>query len=169
MTQDEAIQVLAQVPTSPPKGTTDPEVVSAKGLTELIQDLVQSGEVKIPKSSRGAINSNGTVDTATLNAVLGALSQGKGVFQVAQGVVNANAGSPTKAKFNLDAILGILQALAPIIATVAPQYAAIIQAAIVIIPIIQMFVGLFKKPAPTTASLWLQLPQNPGFIAISRC
>lgn len=169
MTQDEAMQVLAQIPPASPNGSSDPDAVSAQGLTDLIQDMVQSGEVQVPKAARGAISSNGTVDTATLNTVLSLLSQGKGVLQVAKAVSAANGGNSAKAKLNLDGIVAILQSMLPVIATVAPQYAAIIQAAIVLIPMIQAFLALFKKPSTTTSSLWLPMPQNPGFVAINRC
>jgi hypothetical protein len=155
MTQDEAIKVLVNLPPEPQDSSSDS--VSAQGLEDAIQQALLSGQVSVPRAARGAILSNGKLDATTLNSVVAMIAQGKNAFQVAKGVVNSAGGSSTKAKFNLDAIIAILQAALPMISTIAPQYAGIIQAIIVIIPTIQGFLSLFKKPAPApggTAALF---------------
>ena len=44
-------------------------------------------------------------------------------------------------------LLAILQAVAPIIAVIAPQFAPIIAALTTIVPLVITFISLFKKPA----------------------
>jgi hypothetical protein len=148
MTEAEAMDVLAQVAAND-VAVADPEAPTTQGLADVLQDMIDSGELQVPQSARGAIGSNGAVDMSQLSNILNMIGQGMSAFQIAKGVV-ANSGNTTAAKFNLDTIVALLQAALPIITTIAPQYAGVIQAVLVIVPIIKTFIGLFKKP---TASI----------------
>jgi len=150
MSEEQATEVLAQVVDQSQVAPNDTEAVTPQNLAALIQDLADQGKLNLPSEARGAISSNGTVNTDTLNKVLSMLSQGMSAFQVAMSVVNS-AGSTSQAKFNLDTVLAILQAAMPFIAGIAPQFVPVIQAVITMVPIIKAFIGLFKKP---TAAYW---------------
>ena len=153
MSQSEALDVLTQVKVDEPSssGSIDSksEAVTVQNLESLIQDLVQSGQLKVPSKARGAIQSDGTINTDTLNKVVTMLAQGKNAFQVAKGVVQAASGSATQAKFDLDSIAAILTAALPFVTAIAPQFVPVISAVIAMLPIIKGFLALFQKPAST--------------------
>lgn len=155
MTQEQAMDVLQNQVASSENASSNPGAVTAQDVASVLQDLAKSGQLKLPSSAKGAISSNGTLDTATLTNILNMIAQGKSAFSVAGSVV-ANSGSTTQAKFNLDTLVAILQAAIPIVATFAPQIAGVMQAVLVIVPMIKMFIGLFKKPSPSPApSAWV--------------
>ncbi len=147
MSQSEAIGVLAQVQTEEQVAAAPAaeaaKAVTVTGLSDLIQDLVQSGTVKVPSKGRGAIQADGSVNTAVLNQVVTLLSQGKKPFAVARAVVQTASGSATQAKFDLSSIAAILTAALPFVMAIAPQFAPIIQAVITMLPIIMGFLALF--------------------------
>lgn len=147
MSQAEAVDVLAQVQTEEQVAVAPAaeaaKAVTVKGLNEVIQDLVDSGQVRIPSSGRGAIQADGKVNTAVLNQVITLLSQGKKPLAVARAVVQTASGSATQAKFDLSSIGAILAAALPFVMAIAPQFAPIIQAVITMLPIITGFLALF--------------------------
>jgi hypothetical protein len=157
LSEQEAVNVLSQVQNEESMSTVPASnAVTVQGLESLIQDLVQSGQVKVPSSGRGAILSDGSVNTDSLNKIITMISQGMSAFQVAKALIQG-AGSTSQAKFDLDSIAAILQAALPFIVSIAPQFAPVVQAVLSILPVIKAFFAIFKKPA-TTAAFWVALP-----------
>ena len=162
MSETEALSTLQGVPMSnirAARGRTSG--VSVAGLLQLIQQLVASGQIKVSSNIRSA--TTGTVDLTQLNNLFSVLQSGGGtsILGLAQGLVNANGGNAAGASSGLSGILGLLNTLLPIIATVAPQYAGIIQALVVIIPLVQTFITLFRKPKTTTGDSWMPALPSP--------
>ena len=136
MTTNEAMETLSS--------TTEQENTE---LVALLQELADNGEIQ---SSRGAISSS---DLSTLSTLLGLLGNGGasgGIGGLVSGLLSSTGGSTSGLKFNLDGVLALLQAAAPIISVIAPQFAPIITAVMTIIPVVIQVIKMFKKP---TASL----------------
>lgn len=153
MTEDEAIDTLLAVPMttgSGSRGITAQSDVSVENLGFLVQDLVDSGRVQVRGAARGAVSSSGKVDLSTLNQVIGLLQGQNGqrpsLLNIASGLAALNGGSGSTAGSKLQGILELLNQLAPIIATVAPQFSGIITAITTIAPMIIAIVQMFKKP-----------------------
>lgn len=151
MSELDAMTKLSQLPVSTPRGARGAAAVSSEGLADLLQSLAASGQLS-GRGFRGA--TNGQVDLSALNGILSLLQSGQAnsIFGLAQGLVNLNAGSTTGTTSKLDGIMALLNAALPIIMTIAPQYAGIIQAVMTIIPLVMTFVGMFKKKAKTTTA-----------------
>lgn len=118
---------------------------SAAGLVDLLQQLSASGQLS---SSRQAIDS---ADLSQLTNIFSLLQSGQAnsLLGLANGLVGMNGGNTTGTSSGLSKVLGILQLAAPIIATIAPQFAPIITALTTIIPLVMTFIGLFRKPKPS--------------------
>ena len=145
LSEQAALDVLGRTP----RDFTSKEVVSMEGFENVVQDLVASGKADLSADARGAISSSGG-GLSQLGTLLNLLAQNQGVGSVANGVVNANGGSPTKAEAAMSKILNIMQALLPLIAIFAPAFVPIAQAVMAIVPSIISIIASFKKP---TASL----------------
>lgn len=152
MNQDEAFSMLTNVPMNATEGRGalfKRNRVSAEGLVQLLKQLIESGQIKLPSSTRGALTSSGSIDLSSLTNIFSLLQGGGlgGIAGLASGLVNS-AGGTTKAKFDITTIMSILNAALPVIAMIAPQYAGIVQALVVILPMVMTFINLFKKPQP---------------------
>lgn len=134
--------------------------VSTNGLRALIEKLIAEGKIKVPGQTRGAIDTS-QVNLDALTQMLNLIGSGKAnnIFSLATQVL---ALIPTITQItqsggtSLDIILSILQQAAPLIATIAPQFAPIISGLLVIVPMVVSFIKLFSKPKPSpspTASL----------------
>ena len=153
LSQNQAVEVL----TSVPQESITPGDVSARGLEAVLNDLIDSGKVAVPRGARGAVQASGS-GTSSLGTLLQLLAQNPNLTSVAQGMVSSSQGSPTRAKFSLDTIFMILQAALPIVMVFAPHFAVIIQAVLTIVPAIKQLIDTIKNGGvvPTSAGLRLQ-------------
>ncbi len=128
---------------------------SRLSVTELIR-LIQ-------ENAPSAQGHNAVSSQADLSGLVQMLSLIQGgatsIGGLATGMVNSSGGSSQAASSKLSSIVGVIQALLPILMVIAPQYAFILQAIVTIIPIVVSFISLFKKPTPTA---WL-----PGIVPVT--
>ena len=117
--------------------------VSAAELEELLIDLVESGELEATSSGRGAISS--TADLGPLSQIFSLIQSGRAnnIFSLTRGLLQANSGNANQTSGGLQGVLDIIQAAIPIISSIAPQFAPILSALTVIIPLVMSFIGLF--------------------------
>lgn len=150
MTQAEAVETLQMVPLS----SSDSSEASVEGLRGMIQDLVDSGQVKVGSNARGAF-SLGSVNLTMLNQLLTLLQSQSGqklnLMQLVTQLLAMNGNSTATTGTKLDAILALINQIAPIIIAIAPQYAAIITAITTFLPVVINIISMFKKPTPTAA------------------
>ena len=153
MTEDQAINTLTSVPMQSTRDAFGKRKgASVEGLRALLEELIKSGKIKVNVPGRGALSAT-NFDLSSLNSIFALLQQGGSIFGLAQGLLN-QAGSSTGAKFNIDTIMAILNAALPIIMTIAPQYAMIVQALTFILPLVMNIINLFKKPKPTPTAFF---------------
>lgn len=148
MSETDALNLLSDVPMDPMRtaiGTK--KKVSVAELMALIQKLVAEGKIKVPAGMRSA--TGGGVDLSQLQNIFTILNQGGigSIFSLANAIIGMNGGSTTGSGTALQNILNILTQLAPLIATIAPQFAPIVAALTTIIPLVITFINLFKKPS----------------------
>jgi len=163
MSELDALAKLSELPVTTPRGARGAAAVSSEGLADLLQSLAESGQLS-GRGFRGA--TNGQVDLSALTGILSLLQSGQAnsIFGLAQGLINLNAGSTTGTTSKLDGIMALLNAALPIIMTIAPQYAGVIQAVMTIVPLVMTFVGMFKKKAKTSAWEPVLLPFAPSAV-----
>lgn len=152
MTEDEAFEQLSSLPMEQSRGAFGKKMASAEGLKELIEKLIAEGKIKVPsQSGRTALTASGTPDLSALSNILSLITSGQAtnVFSLGAALLNQASGNSGQVKFDLQFIVGILNAALPVITVVAPQFAGVIQALLVILPIIVTFINLFKKPTPS--------------------
>lgn len=157
MTEDQAFKTLSNVPMTQARGAFGKKSVSAQGLKELLLKLIQEGKIQVPgHSSRGAIAS--TPDLSALTNILDMITSGNGtnIFSLAVALLNQASGNGEQVKLDISFIVGILTAALPIIAGVAPQFAPMVQALLVILPLVASLINLFKKPTPSPTASFLQ-------------
>ncbi len=120
--------------------------VNAAELTALIQKLIAEGKVKLPSGIRTA-TATGGVDLSQLTNIFTLLQNGgiANIFQLAQGLFKMSGSATTGG--GLDNLLAILQAVAPVIAIIAPQFSPIILALTTIVPLVITFIKMFQKPS----------------------
>ncbi len=152
MSETAALNILSEVPvdTVVAARSNGKPKVSAAELSALIQQLIREGKVKLPA---GVVvkTATGGIDLSQLTNVFTALQSGGigSLFQLSSALLAMNNGSTSATGGGLAGIVAILQAVAPIIAVIAPQFAPIIAALMTILPLVITFINLFKKPAAT--------------------
>lgn len=156
LSEGEAMDTLMTVPMAEGRYARRGGVmnVSAEELQSILENVVKSGQVRV--GGRNAVAA--TTDLSGLNQLFTLLQSGQAnsIMGLASGLVNMNGGSATTAGSKLNSIMAILNAALPIIMTIAPQYAGIIQALTVILPLVISFIGMFKKkPAPSASVIFL--------------
>jgi len=158
MSENDALTTLLDVPMTQQRAARIGKNHSVEGLNQLLQDLVASGQVRASANIRGA--TSGSVDLSQLSNIFTLLQSGQAtsLLGLAQGLVNST-GSTTGTGSTLMSIVALLQAAMPIIMVIAPQYAPIIQAIIVILPIVIQFISMMRKPKPVpSAAIQLLVP-----------
>ncbi len=143
MTEEEAVNTLMDIPVQPGRNIKGKmSQLSATELSEILKDMVESGKVQLD-NTRGAIN--GTVDLSMLTQIFELLQSGKvkSLLGLANGLVVNNGGNSNKVTQILQFILELLNTAMPIVISLFPQYAPIVQALIVIIPVVISIIGLF--------------------------
>ncbi len=160
MTQAEAVETLQMVPLA----STNSDDASIEGLRGMIQDLVDSGQVKVGTNARAAF-SLGSVNLGMLNQLLTLLQSLSGrkvnLMQLVTQLLAMNGNSTASTGTKLDAILALINQIAPIIIAIAPQYAAIITAITTFLPVVIGIIGMFKKPSPTPSPSAMMLSLAP--------
>ena len=153
MTEDQAIAQLQSVPMNEGRGAFKKRnQASVQGLFTLLEQLVASGQIKIPQQHQSALSlGGGGLNLSSLSSIF-SLLQGGGISSIA-GLAGGLSGTTTPSS-GMSGIMGLMNAAMPVIAVIAPQYAPIIQAFMVILPLLMSF---SKKPAPT-ASLTMLVP-----------
>lgn len=150
MTQAEAVETLQMVPLT----SNNSEDASIDNLRGMIQNLVDSGQVQVASSARGAFKL-GAVNLDMLNQVLALLQQQSGqkfnLMQLVTQLLAMNGNNTTTTGTKLDAILALINQIAPIIATIAPQFAPILAAISTFLPMVVGLINMFKKPKPSPA------------------
>ena len=148
-------QALAELQGLPSEGSSDE--ATSEGLIALLNDLQASGKVQLHD---GRYATAGSVDLSQLSNMLGLLQGGSGtssLLGLATGLLNMNTatgGTPATTNSSLNSILALLNAVAPIIMMIAPQYAPFIQALIVIRPVVMTFISGFQKSASSAFLLY---------------
>lgn len=145
MSEEQALDVLTQVPETTGRNARGKMGLSTVGLMELINELVASGKLIMPSNVRRA--ATGAPDLTQLANLFALLQSGQAnsIVGIANGLIGMNAGNVAGTSSGIAGILSLLQTLAPMIATVAPQFAGIIQALTVILPLVMTFISIFKK------------------------
>lgn len=149
MTEDEAMDTLMEVPLVAGghniRGRRSN--VSAAELRELLEDLVESGELSV-NNGRGAVGDGSGADLGILGTIFDLIQSGQArtIWGLAKGLLNSSEGDGSTTS-KLDGILGLLQAALPIITAIAPQFAPIVSALMVIIPMVVTFINLFRRGA----------------------
>ncbi len=148
LSENQAMEILSGVPMDSIRSVRGVKTkVSAADLTALIQKLAAEGKIKLPPGAHFAVGTG--LDLSQLTNIFNVLQNGGvgSVFGLAQGLIKMNAGNTAGTGSALDNLLAILNQLAPIIAMIAPQFAPIIAALTTIVPMVIMFINLFKKPS----------------------
>ena len=126
--------------------------VSVAELQKLLVQLIQEGKIKIPSQARGATSSTGQ-DIANainaINAIFAAIPQTNGTlsaFTLALSIMAQFSGSLSSGTFDLNTLVSILNQALPYIVAFAPQYAPLVQALIVIIPLVVTIINTLQPP-----------------------
>lgn len=163
MSEQEALDTLTNVselsgyaaawgkkkPSKPSKPTAPP--VSYVELQKLLVQLVQEGKIQVPASPvRGAVNPQDITNAINaINAIFAAIPQTNGQlssFTLALQLMALFAGNLQQGTLDLNTVLAILNQALPIIVVVAPQFAPVVQALIIIIPIVVTFMNTMQPP-----------------------
>jgi len=159
MTEKEALETLQQVPVDEQgrMARGSQARVSVLGLIQLLQSLVQSGQLRLD-GMRGAASSG--ADLGQLMNIFSLLQGGQAssILGLAQGLTTMNGGSATGTSSGLNTLLQLLNMALPIIMVIAPQYAPVVQALITILPLVLTFISLFKKTSAPSASYPILVP-----------
>lgn len=152
MSESQAFERLANIPMEQSRGAFGKKGAS-QGLKELILKLVAEGKIKVPAQGRGAVAST-TPDLTPLTNILDLITSGKAtnIFSLATALISQASGNGAPVKFDLSFIIGILNSALPIVMLVAPQFAGIIQALLVILPVVISFINMFFPSATPTPS-----------------
>ncbi len=133
----------------PTKPTAPP--VSVAELQKLLIQLVQEGKINVPASPvRGAASSQDIINAINaINTIFAAIPQTNGTlssFSLALSMIAMFAGNLQQGKMDLNTVLAILNQALPYITVIAPQYAPLIQALIVIIPVVVTLINTLNPP-----------------------
>lgn len=160
MTEEQAFEQLSDLPMEQTRGAFGKKLPSAQGLVELLQKLIAEGKIKVPMKGHTAIN--GMPDLSGLTNILSLITSGQAtnVFSLVSALLGQTNSDGTKVKFDLSFIISIINAAMPVIATIAPQFAPILGALQVILPLVNTFISLFKKPTPSPTAMFM-VPVSP--------
>ena len=135
------------------KPKTPAQSVSVAELQKLLVQLIADGKIKVPVPTqvRGATAPSSAADyIAALNAIFSVIPQSNGnlsSFSLALSLMAMFAGNMEQGKFDLTTVLSILQQSLPYVAVIAPQYVPLIQALLIIIPIVMTFMNTMQPAA----------------------
>ena len=135
------------------KPKTPAQSVSVAELQKLLVQLIAEGKIKVPVPTqvRGATAPSSAADyIAALNAIFSVIPQSNGnlsSFSLALSLMAMFAGNMEQGKFDLTTVLSILQQSLPYVAVIAPQYVPLIQALLIIIPIVMTFMNTMQPAA----------------------
>ena len=133
------------------KPKTPAQSVSVAELQKLLVQLIAEGKIKVPQQVRGATAPSSAADyIAALNAIFSVIPQSNGnlsSFSLALSLMAMFAGNMEQGKFDLTTVLSILQQSLPYVAVIAPQYVPLIQALLIIIPIVMTFMNTMQPAA----------------------
>jgi len=164
MSEQEALDTLTSVtelsdyaaawgkkkPSKPSKPTAPP--VSYADLQKLLIQLVEEGKIQVPASpvARGAVNPQDLTNAINaINAIFAAIPQTNGQlssFTLALQLMALFAGNLQQGTMDLNTVLAILNQSLPYIAVMAPQFVPVVQALIIIIPIVVTFMNTMQPP-----------------------
>lgn len=170
MTEQEALDTLTNVtelsaynalfkkkPSKPSKPTAPP--VSVAELQKLLIQLVEEGKIQVPSStSRGAVSSSDDIINAinAINTIFAAIPQTNGTlssFSLALSMIAMFAGNLQQGKMDLNTVLLILNQALPYLAVAAPQFVPVVQALIVIIPVVVTIINTLNPPTAMLPSV----------------
>ena len=135
------------------KPKTPAQSVSVAELQKLLVQLIAEGKIKVPVPTqvRGATAPSSAADyIAALNAIFSVIPQSNGnlsSFSLALSLMAMFAGNMEQGKFDLTTVLSILQQSLPYVAVIAPKYVPLIQALLIIIPIVMTFMNTMQPAA----------------------
>ena len=162
MSEEEALDTLTNVTElsgyagakgkpKPKPSKPKPPPVSYVELQKLLIKLVEDGKIQVPASpARGAVNPQDITNAINaINAIFAAIPQTSGnlsSFTLALQLMALFAGNLQQGTLDLNTVLAILNQSLPYIAVMAPQFVPVVQALIVIIPIVVMFMNTMQPP-----------------------
>lgn len=128
-----------------------PPPVSYVELQALLVKLVQEGKIQVPATpTRGAASSQDIINAINaINAIFAAIPQTNGQlssFSLALSMIAVFAGNLQQGKMDLNTVLAILNQSLPYLAVAAPQFVPVVQALIVIIPIVVTIMNTMNPP-----------------------
>ncbi|MBM4316132.1 MAG: hypothetical protein FJ116_01465 [Deltaproteobacteria bacterium] len=157
MTEEQALDALTNVTElnayhavrkRPTKPSAPP--ISVAELKALLIQMVKDGKIKVPVSPvRGATANDITNALNAINAIFAAIPQTNGKlssFTLALSLIGVFAGNLQQGKIDLNTVLAILNQALPLIAVAAPQFVPVVQALIVIIPLVVAIINTLKPP-----------------------
>jgi hypothetical protein len=132
--------------------------VSVADLQKLLVQLIQEGKIQVPAGpAKKAASSQDIVNAINaINLIFAAIPQTNGSlssFTLALSLMAMFAGNLQQGTLDLNTVLSILQQSLPYISVMAPQFVPVVQALIIIIPIVETFMNTMKPPTAMLPSL----------------
>jgi hypothetical protein len=131
--------------------------VSVADLQKLLIQLVQEGKIQAPSSPVKKASSQDIVNAINaINAIFAAIPQTNGslsTFTLALSLMAVFAGNLQQGTLDLNTVLSLLQQSLPYVAVMAPQFVPVIQALIIIIPIVVTFMNTMNPPTAMLPSM----------------
>ena len=162
MSEEEALDTLTNVTElsdyagavnrkKPKPSKPKPPPVSYVELQKLLIKLVEEGKIQVPASPvRGAVNPQDITNAINaINAIFAAIPQTNSnlsSFTLALQLMALFAGNLQQGTLDLNTVLAILNQSLPYIAVMAPQFVPVVQALIIIIPIVVTFMNTMQPP-----------------------
>lgn len=157
MSEQAAIETLQSTPLDLGSGGSartalDPDApATIEDLNALVNHLVQTNQVKLNSKTRASLslsNSARALDLSFLTQIISLLQGQNGQPSIIELVKTLLSKAPAGAAgTKIEAILALIQQLAPIITQIAPKFSPVIAAVITILPMVIKFIQLFKKPS----------------------
>jgi hypothetical protein len=132
--------------------------VSVADLQKLLIQLVQEGKISVPSTpAKKAASSQDIVNAINaINLIFAAIPQTNGslsTFTLALSLMAVFAGNLQQGTLDLNTVLSLLQQSLPYVAVMAPQFVPVIQALIIIIPIVVTFMNTMNPPTAMLPSM----------------
>jgi len=132
--------------------------VSVADLQKLLIQLVQEGKISVPSTpAKKAASSQDIVNAINaINLIFAAIPQTSGslsTFTLALSLMAVFAGNLQQGTLDLNTVLSLLQQSLPYVAVMAPQFVPVIQALIIIIPIVVTFMNTMNPPTAMLPSM----------------
>lgn len=155
---EQALQQLMVGPVSSPQAAD----ISKKDLRGVIEELIAQGKIKVPNQShaRNGVNSTTTLTASsstnsaltTIENILDLLGSGQitNIYSLAKQLFQSFSGGSLSQDLTL--ISQILTAALPFLITLAPTLVPVVQGLILILPIVQSFIQLFKGSGTGTGT-----------------